>query len=310
MQRSTTSRPSRRQERVDVGQRRPVDRKRPLPRGPSPRRRRRPPPPRRAPAGSDTPRGAGGRSRSRRRRPGAALPSVSAGGGPDAAAPGVRGRPRRRRSRRTAFAWASSASRHARKQWTWDIAVSVRSTMSATSWRPYGRSPEAASTCRALFPSTRNRWLAPGRPAMSTYFLQLDVAVGAQDDEATVPPGAEAVRREPVDARVPGAPVAAQDDIPEVLELRPLGTIPVGHLDRHHLGLGRPGHEQELVHLVRGDVARGCRRTARARKNHAGRVGRVETVRPEPHRLDDLADGAGLRPAPPPARSPRSRSAR
>src|SRR5262245_21732529 len=97
--------------------------------------------------------------------------------------------------------------------------------------------------------------MAGPRPASDVDVLaKLDVTFRPQNHEAPIAPGAEAVRREPVDPRVTAATIAAKDYVAEVLELRPLRKLPVRHLRRDHLRLGRPRHVEELVHLVRGDV--------------------------------------------------------
>src|SRR5215468_8801 len=64
--------------------------------------------------------------------------------------------------------------------------------------------------------------MAGPRPACDVDVLaKLDVTLRPQDHEAPVAPGAEAVRREPVDAGVAAAAIAAKDYVAEVLELRP-----------------------------------------------------------------------------------------
>src|SRR5690606_26378682 len=69
----------------------------------------------------------------------------------------------------SAWACAVSASLMALKQRSRGMAVSVRSRTSARNCRPKGRSTALQSICCTPFLSTRNRWLSPGRPAISTY---------------------------------------------------------------------------------------------------------------------------------------------
>ena len=83
----------------------------------------------------------------------------------------------------------------------------------------------------------------------------LDVAIGAEDEEASVAPGAEAVRREPVEPDIAEAAIAAQHHVAEVLEVRMLRMTHVGDLRLGDLGLGRAGVVEELIDLVRADVA-------------------------------------------------------
>ena len=117
--------------------------------------------------------------------------------------------------------------------------------------------------------------------------------VGAEDGEPSVAPGAEPVGREPVDADVAGAAVAAQHHVAEVLEPGVLRVVDVAHLRGHDLGSGRAGEEEELVELVRGDVAEDAA-VALLLEEPGGPGLRVHPVRPEADGLDDLADGAGL----------------
>jgi hypothetical protein len=68
---------------------------------------------------------------------------------------------------------------------------------------------------------------------------QLDVALGAEDRQPPVAPGREAVGREPVQADVARAAVAAEHHVAEVLELRLVLVGDVGDLRRHDVGLRR-----------------------------------------------------------------------
>ena len=72
-----------------------------------------------------------------------------------------------------------------------------------------------------------------------------------------------------------------------------LRMVDVADLRRDDLGARRAGEVQELVGLVRRDVAEDAA-VPRASKNHAGRVLEVHAVRPEPDGLHDAADRARL----------------
>ena len=93
--------------------------------------------------------------------------------------------------------------------------------------------------------------LAPGDVHV---LADLDEAVGAEDGQAPVAPRAQALWREPVDADVAGAAVAADHAVAEVLEAGLVGVVQVADLRGDDLRLGGSGEEQELVELVRGDV--------------------------------------------------------
>jgi hypothetical protein len=80
--------------------------------------------------------------------------------------------------------------------------------------------------------------LAAGAAGDVGVLAHLDVPVGAEDGEARVAPGVEAVGREPVDADVAGAAVAAHERVAEVVEVAVVGVAHVAHLRRHDLRLG------------------------------------------------------------------------
>src|ERR1017187_2634093 len=82
-----------------------------------------------------------------------------------------------------------------------------------------------------------------------------DVAVGTEDEEAAVAPGAEARGREPVEAHVAEAGVAAEHHVAEVLEFGVIFVADVGDLGRDDLRLSGAGVEEELIDLVGADVA-------------------------------------------------------
>ena len=89
------------------------------------------------------------------------------------------------------------------------------------------------------------------------------------------------------------AAAAAQEHIAEVLELGRLGMGEVPDLARHDLGLGGTREEQELLDLMRADIAQDA--AILGALVEPGRAWVVaQTVRAGPDRLDDAADGTRL----------------
>src|SRR5262245_15295023 len=119
---------------------------------------------------------------------------------------------------------------------------------------------------------------------------ELDVALGAEDDEAAISPRAEPVRGVPVHPDVARPAVAAQHDLAEVLELRPVRELPVGDLGGYHFRLGGAREEEELIRLVRGDVGEDSP-VLRPLEEPRRATGRIEPVRSEARGVDDPADG-------------------
>jgi hypothetical protein len=76
---------------------------------------------------------------------------------------------------------------------------------------------------------------------------QLDVALGAEDEQPPVAPGVEPVRREPVDAHVTCAAVAGHDHVAEVFELRVVRVIDVAGLRGDHVRRRAVGVVEELL---------------------------------------------------------------
>src|SRR6185312_4222352 len=82
-----------------------------------------------------------------------------------------------------------------------------------------------------------------------------DIPVSAENEEASVAPGSQAVWREPIQAHVAQAAIASKYHVAEVLETRILRVADICHLRFHHLGLLGTRVIKELVCLVRADVA-------------------------------------------------------
>ena len=87
-------------------------------------------------------------------------------------------------------------------------------------------------------------------------FAQLDVALGAEDEQASVAPRSKASRREPIHAEVAGRAIVGDEvAFPEILQLRILWVrdIPRGGVD--DLGVFGTREKKELFDLVAADVA-------------------------------------------------------
>src|SRR5207244_3041144 len=123
-------------------------------------------------------------------------------------------------------------------------------------------------------------------------FSQLDVALRAEDDGATVAPGAQAIRREPVDANVVrGTVIAQQRRLAEVLELGLVGIRVVANRRLRDRRVRRAGVGEELLELVAADVAEDAAEF-RFLEKPGGTVGLAEPVRPEADDLDHAPDRA------------------
>ncbi len=131
--------------------------------------------------------------------------------------------------------------------------------------------------------------LPSGRFGDVDVLADLDEAVGAEDRQPAVAPGREAVGREPVDAHVSGAAIAAQHHVAEVLEPRVLRVIEVPDLRGHDVGARRAGEEEELIGLVRADVAEDAAVALALEEPRRTRL-EVGPVRSQADRLHDAAD--------------------
>ena len=120
--------------------------------------------------------------------------------------------------RRWACCWASSTSCVARKQCACDIAVSVRSRTSLTSCAPVAQLHLAGVDVPRFLLIGEEQVTAARASGDVDVLADLDEAVGAEDGQAAVAPGRQTVGREPVHADVPGAAIAAQHHVAEVLE--------------------------------------------------------------------------------------------
>ena len=86
-------------------------------------------------------------------------------------------------------------------------------------------------------------------------FADLDVSIGAQNEEPAIAPCSQAVGRKPVEPHIAESAVAAQHHVAEILKSRTVRMAHIGDLRLRHFGLLRSRVEEKLVHLVRADVA-------------------------------------------------------
>ena len=129
------------------------------------------------------------------------------------------------------------------------------------------------------------------RPSDVRVLAQFDVPFGSLDEEPSVSPGRQAVWREPVDANVAVTLVRAEDHFSEVLESRRIGHGRVFDMCMGDLGGVGSGEMQELVDLVRADVAENPA-VAFSQQEPWRACPEVLLVGAEADRLDDSSDGA------------------
>ena len=87
-------------------------------------------------------------------------------------------------------------------------------------------------------------------------FAQLDVALGAEDEQASVAPRSKASRSEPIDAEVAGRAVVGDEvAFPEILQLRLLWVRDIPRSGVNDLGVFGTRKKKELLDLVAADVA-------------------------------------------------------
>jgi len=86
-------------------------------------------------------------------------------------------------------------------------------------------------------------------------FAEFDIALSAENEEPSIAPCAEAVRSEPIEAHVTEAVVAAQHHVAKVLKLRMAGMTDIRYLGCDDFCLSRACVIQELIDLVRANVA-------------------------------------------------------
>ncbi|EGE55414.1 hypothetical protein RHECNPAF_930061 [Rhizobium etli CNPAF512] len=130
------------------------------------------------------------------------------------------------------------------------------------------------------------------RPAGNVdVFAQLDITLGTEDGQASIAPGRQRLRCEPVDADVACRSVGAQQHFAEILEGGFVGHAEIADRAGDDLARRRAGIEQELIHLMRGDIDDDAAEGFRI-EEPVGPGRQLQAVRADAERLDHLADRA------------------
>jgi len=138
---------------------------------------------------------------------------------------------------------------------SWSWATCVRFTISPTKLRAE-RQVHLAAIHVCSFLLVHQEQVIAARPPRDVGILpQFDVPFGSQYEQAPIAPGTQAGGGEPIHADVAETAIAVQHHVAEILKLRPVLIIHVGHLRRCHIRHGRTGVIHELVRLMRPDVA-------------------------------------------------------
>jgi hypothetical protein len=90
---------------------------------------------------------------------------------------------------------------------------------------------------------------------MSTFLRNFQVTVRAQDKKSPVSPGSETVGRRPVDTDVTCPVISSQHHIAKVLQARILRVVEIADLRSDDSSLRGIREIQELVELMRANVA-------------------------------------------------------
>src|SRR5258706_2679832 len=122
---------------------------------------------------------------------------------------------------------------------------------------------------------------------------QFDVTLGPEDRQSHIAPHAQPSRGEPVDTHIARSAIAAHDKVAKVIESGMLRVVNVSCLRGDHFGPGRTGEEQELVRLMRADIAEDAAiliTIVEPGWTHR----RILAMRPQTDGLNNLSNGAGL----------------
>ena len=71
-------------------------------------------------------------------------------------------------------------------------------------------------------------------PAHIHIFAQLNIALRAQNCQPTIAPIGQGIRREPIHTNIARSPIAAQTNLPEILQLRILQVCIICGERMHH----------------------------------------------------------------------------
>src|SRR5205823_8641251 len=135
-----------------------------------------------------------------------------------------------------------------------------------------------------LFATAREQSVGPGPPADVDVLAQLYVAVGPENREAAVAERGKRIGREPIDANVAAASVAAQHHIAEIFQAGILRVAQVADLRSDDIGTRGAGEEQERVEIVRREIAQDSTVALALEEPRRTRRG-THPVRREAHRL-------------------------
>ena len=209
-------------------------------------------------------------------------------------APEPAGRVRLRPARFTAAAGPglapAAASSITLKQCRWGIAVSVRSRTSRNRASVVGQRRVAAVDPPGAGLVRQEQVVGAGHARDVDVLANLEESLGPEHGKAPVTPRRKAVGGVPVDPEEAGRPLGLQEHLAVVVEVR---VGPIGDRARDQLRVRRAREVQELVDLVRGEVAEdaagagGLEEPGRAR-------GPVEAVRAKAGQVHDVADRTRL----------------
>src|SRR4051794_19023485 len=96
--------------------------------------------------------------------------------------------------------------------------------------------------------------VAAGMPGNIHVLPDFNITLCSQDGQASVAPGVEAVRREPIDPDIPGAAVASQHDVAKIFYTRIVWMVDISYLRCHYFRFCCVCEVKELVKLVRADI--------------------------------------------------------
>src|ERR1700677_2786127 len=120
-------------------------------------------------------------------------------------------------------------------------------------------------------------------------FAQLNISLGSQDKEPAIAPGAQTIWGEPVHADISRTAVAVQHHVAEVLKPGMGGMIHIGDLGSGHLCSGRIRVVDELIGLMRSNIAENAA-VLEGIPEPAWTSDVVHLVRRDIHRLYHFAD--------------------
>src|SRR5277367_1457700 len=82
-----------------------------------------------------------------------------------------------------------------------------------------------------------------------------DISLGTENEKTAITPCSQAIWREPVETYISQTLVATQHHIAKILKARMLRMSDIGNLRGNNFGFGRASVVQELIDLMRADIA-------------------------------------------------------